>query len=623
VKFLLKINFSNFFLPSDTAAKLPWSAAREGNRLSDFLILALLFGGLFGFQLGARALWSPIEGRYAEIPREMAVSGDYVTPRLNGVKYFEKPPLFYWLQAASIKLFGIEEAALRLWPAILALGGCLAVYLAGRELFGRMAGLIAAVVLGSSPLYFALARLVALDMALTVFLTCALLSFLIAMRQGAGMGRRAWMWGLYIFAALAVLTKGLVGIVIPALVIGAWGLMTGALRSMRPLYFPSGLVWFASIVLPWHVLVSIANPEFFEFYFIHEHFERYLGRDRDAAGRLWTFVPVLLLGFFPWSAFLFQALKDNSFASRAKRGGDRDAMFLALWAAMVFLFFSVSSSQGIPYILPMFPPLALLVGRYFAGQWDAREWKGMRSGFAVVFIAVGLVLTAGAELPQHYLERYSNWPSLGIPDDEATVASSDLSWYPDLAQFGWTAPALVAIGIAWLAVALLLMKRRAGRQLFASTAIASALALVVLDSSLPALDQRRSVKQLAEVLRPRLQPADEVIAYHAYYPDLPVYLNRRIAVTGWEGEFKFGAQVEDVSDRLINEEAFRRRWTGAGTVYMITSREIYEELRARPGKHFYPVAQTEYNVLLSNRAISAGSSKTALDYNPFKSFQED
>src|SRR5574341_604550 len=146
--------------------------------LSDLLILTLILGCFFGFGMGKRALWSPDEGRYSEVAREMVVSGDYITPRLNGVKYFEKPPLFYWLQGLSIKLFGVNEWSLRLWTAAFACLGCLAVYVSARRLFGRRSGLIAAVVLATSLLYYAMGRIITLDMAVSVLLSCSLLAFL-------------------------------------------------------------------------------------------------------------------------------------------------------------------------------------------------------------------------------------------------------------------------------------------------------------------------------------------------------------------------------------------------------------------------------------------------------------
>src|SRR5437773_5352564 len=149
---------------------------KNGDWFRDLLVLTLLLGSFFGFKLGERALWSPDEGRYSEIAREMVVTGDYITPRFDGIKFFEKPPLFYWLQSASIKAFGLNEWSLRLWPAMFALLGCLAVYAGGRKLFGRRTALLACVVLATSGLYYAMSRVSDLDMGLSALLTCALIS---------------------------------------------------------------------------------------------------------------------------------------------------------------------------------------------------------------------------------------------------------------------------------------------------------------------------------------------------------------------------------------------------------------------------------------------------------------
>ncbi len=174
----------------------------------DILVLTLVIGLFFAFFLGSRPLSVPDEARYCEIPREMVATGDYVTPRLNGVKYFEKPVLFYWLQAASIRAFGLSEWTLRLWPALFALSGCLLAYYAGRKLYGRRAGLFAAAVLATSVLYYALGRTIILDMPVTIFLTGALLSFLLAVEEEGARAQRWYYLAFYAFAALATLTKG-------------------------------------------------------------------------------------------------------------------------------------------------------------------------------------------------------------------------------------------------------------------------------------------------------------------------------------------------------------------------------------------------------------------------------
>jgi len=179
-----------------------------------------------------------------------------------------------------------------------ALLGCFAVYAGGRKLFGRRTALLACVVLATSGLYYAMSWVADLDMGLSALLTCALISFLLGTREPPGLRRRSAMWAFFAFAALAVLEKGLIGIVIPSLVIGTWILVVGEWNVLKNLYLPSGLALFLTIAAPWHVLVAKINPEFLDFYFIREHLQRFLYKN-GPLDHPWTFVPVLFIGFFP------------------------------------------------------------------------------------------------------------------------------------------------------------------------------------------------------------------------------------------------------------------------------------------------------------------------------------
>src|SRR3989344_3315850 len=359
----------------------------------DVLWLTLMLAVLFGFALGTRALWEPDEGRYVEISREMAQSGDYVTPRLNGVKYFEKPVLFYWLQAGAIKAFGLSEWAMRLWPAIFGIAGCLFVYGVGRKLHDRRTGLLACAVLATAPLYFMLAHVISLDMPVSMFLTTALFMFLLGTREPPGSRRRNFFWAFYAFAALATLTKGLIGIVIPAMVIGAWIVLLWEWRLLKTIYLPSGLLLFLVISSPWHILASNANPEFAHFYFVHEHFERYLSKVHDRYQPPWFFIPVLIAGFYPWIAFLPQAIGKALPASWSARHQDKESLFLLLWAGLVFAFFSLSDSKLTSYILPAMPPLALLLARHLAQAWGQPALPAVRTGIWTL-VVLGLVVAA-------------------------------------------------------------------------------------------------------------------------------------------------------------------------------------------------------------------------------------
>src|SRR6266545_3742607 len=245
-------------------------------------ILLAVFAAAWFCNLGYRHLFKPDEGRYAEIPREMVASGDWLTPRLNGFKYFEKPALQYWATAAAFGAFGQNEWAARLWPGLAGFFGVLLVFWTGNRLFGPPIGLYGALVAASSAMYVLIGHMLTLDMALAFFMSAS------------------------VFA------------------------------------------------------VSLANPEFFRFFFIHEHVERFLTREHDRYEPLWYFVPVLFLGIVPWIVSLLPALWSAWARSPGARFQPR--RFLFLWCAVVFAFFSASSSKLGSYILPVFPALALLVG---------------------------------------------------------------------------------------------------------------------------------------------------------------------------------------------------------------------------------------------------------------------
>jgi hypothetical protein len=570
---------------------------------ADLLILSLFSAALFGFKLGERALWSPVEGHYSEIAREMAVSGDYLTPWLAGMKFLEKPPLFYWLESANIKLFGLNEWSLRLWPAVFGTIGCLAVYFAGSRLFERRVGLISSAVLATSALWYAMGHVINLDMAVSALIACALLSFLLGSVEQPGYKRRFAMWAFFVFSALATLTKGLIGIVIPAMVIGTWILILSEWRILTTLYLPSGVSLFLLIAAPWHVLISRANPDFLRSYLFDEHFQRYLTKPEGPFEQPWAYIPVLLLGMFPWAVFILQAVKHNLSFSWPQRHQHKGVILFVLWAGLVFLFFSASSYKGIPYILPMFPPLAILVAQYIAAAWESPRVSGIPSGSFILLVVLSLLVIAGVAGPQHYLERYSNWPDVEVPRGEATVASTRVEYgeLSALTPYIQAQSAILIMG-AVSAFILGLGNKRAFRWGFLSLTLAWALFLVVLNSSLPLLDQRRSIKALAAALKSQLHPSDEVASYHAYYQDLPVYLQRPVAVVGWKGNLQFRVEVNDRSGGWMTDDAsFWKRWNSPVTVYMLTEQGTYDKLRSESSFKFRLVAQGLYDVLLSNK----------------------
>lgn len=568
-------------LPTETALNLSARDKAWSRRVwLEPLLVALLLSIWFGYELGGRALWSPDEGRYAEIPREMVTSGDYLTPRLNGVKYFEKPPLMYWLTAGSIRFFGLNEWAFRLWPALFALIGCLATYFLGRRFHDARTGLFSAIVLACSPLYDFMGGMLTLDMPVTALLTVALSAFLLGVRAPPR-ERRWWLYLFYASIALAVLTKGLMGIVIPGLVIGAWIVILGKWRLLREIHLPSGIIILLAIAAPWHVLVSQANPEFAWFYFVHEHFERYFTTIHQRYKPAWFYLPVLLAGLFPWSALLPGALREIWTGLWQERRHRQETWFLLLWVIVPFAFFSLSDSKLVPYILPVFSPLALLLGRWLAQVWERRIGL-VREG--VLLLILGVALSMVFLLIPRWMSGRSNVISAVV-------------------LLGW---GLYAMAAALLLAGVLpfFFSRWGGTRAAILSLFVGAVVLVgTFDLTLSRLDVGRSVKDLALSLD--LKPDDEVMTYEEHYQDLPVYLERRITVVNWTGELEFGTRVEDTSAWMIDVPTFRQRWREPHTIYLFTNWDNYTRLRSAPPGPLCLIRSTPRVVIIVNRECQA------------------
>jgi 4-amino-4-deoxy-L-arabinose transferase-like glycosyltransferase len=489
-----------------------------------------------------------------------------------------------------------------MWPAVFGLIGCVAVYLAGRRLFGRRVGLISCMILATSSFWYVMSHVINLDMAVSSLLTCALLSFLVGIEEKTAAGHRGWMWAFYLFSALATLTKGLIGVVIPAMVIGSWMLIVRDWKLLKNFHVTSGALIFFVVAAPWHILISREFPDFLRSYLFEEHLQRYLTKPQGPFEQPWAYVPVLLLGLIPWSVFMVQAIIYNMRYPWRQPRRPRKIIFLILWPALVFIFFSGSSYKGAPYILPVFPPLALLIGRYLAGAWETGELSGIRAGCGALLVVLILLVIVGLNGPQSFLERYSNWPATEAPG-EGTVASS----VSDVGDLSGLTPYIrlqtVILLLGCVPVILLGLRRgNAFRRGILSLTLIWGLFLLAFNSSLPVLDERRSVKALATLLKSNLQPADEVASFHAYYQDLPVYLQRPVAVVGWRGNLQYGVEVNEHSGGwMIDDASFWKRWNGPATVYMITEQTTYRKLSSE--KSFRPrvVARGIYDIVLSNK----------------------
>ncbi len=403
-------------------------------------VLALL---LFFGALGSYPLLEPDEGRYAEIPREMLERGDFVTPHLNGVLYFEKPPLYYWLNAAALSLPGRPEVLGRLFGALFGLAGVGLAWLLGRSVGGPRVALTAAIVLGSSPLWVALSRANIIDMTLTFFLSATLTCFWLAQAKERGEpGERLLWYGMFAAAALATLTKGLIGFVIPGAVIFFYLLFARRWRLLSRVPWLGGIAAFLVIALPWHLLAARRNPDFLWFYFVHEHFQRYATSEAKRQAPAWFFVAILAIGLLPWSGVLPAAAR---LFRRGEAGRLRDRpglIFLACWAGFVFLFFSASQSKLVPYILPAIPPLAVLIALALTAAGEeprTRSWVrvgGTVGALLLAVLAAALLAVALGQVRQASAVILPNTLVFALPALAACLLSAWLWWRGTAAEPG-------------------------------------------------------------------------------------------------------------------------------------------------------------------------------------------
>ena len=520
------------------------------------LILLVVFATLWFSLLDHRKLIKPDEGRYAEIPREMVTTGDWLTPRLNGIKYFEKPALQYWATATAFTLFGEHHWTARLWSALTGFLGVLACFFTTRRLWGGTAALYAASVLGSSLLWVMIGHVNTLDMGVSFFLSGAIFAFVLAQRDQASPAEtRNYMWLGWLALGLAVLSKGLIGLLLPAATLIGYTLWQRDFSLWRRLHLRSGLALLLAVTAPWFIAVSLANPEFARFFFIHEHFERFLTKAHGRYQPIWYFLPILLIGMLPWLIGMFAMLRQAWRRETHSRFQPR--RFLLCWCLLVFSFFSLSSSKLASYILPLFPAIAALIGTYLAelGQRDARamRWHALPAGmFALACLAASplAVRLSSPEVPQQLYAEYVPW----------LLAASAALAAGALISFGFARCARPQASVLSLAC---------GGLLF------SQLILLGHDSLAPA----NSAYQIVERIRDQVKPDQLFFSVNTYDQTLPYYLKRTVTMVIYMDELGFGIAQEP--QKFIPDRAgFEQAWQTAPQAWALMDPDTYQQLLA-------------------------------------------
>lgn len=548
--------------------------ALEGRRSRILAVLLVLL--VYLWNLGAYGLIDPDEGRYAEIPREMLESGDLVTPRLNYVKYFEKPVLHYWLTAGSFLVLGRNEFAARLVPVLCGLGGCLlTLFLARRMTGSARAGVLSALVLASSLLWFGVSRLNIIDMTLTFFFTAALFGYGMWSSEPDRSRGRPWLLLFYAGMALATLSKGLIGVVLPGGIAVLHLLFARRWRELPRIFPPSGIALYFALTVPWFWAVCRANPDFFDFFFVREHLMRYLTKVHDRYEPFWFFVPILLAGIVPWTGMLLEALH----AARGKWSFlSRDSgRLLGLWVALPFLFFSLSDSKLIPYVAPCMPPLAILIGTALEALSQGRAGAVPMSRRFVILNGMVLLPLAAAGVLYPVL---SSRPGAG-----------------DL--LGHTLPASAALLLFWGA-SLEMHRRRSFSLMPAVLCVLALLNAFAFSRGFEAKARLDSPRDVAALVRERGREGDRIVAYRSLMQGLSFYLGRRIVVAGTLNELEFGAAREEDPQWFIDAAQLRRLWNGPDRVLLVTKPRHAGLLASDLGREPVRLGETPGGVLFAN-----------------------
>ena len=574
-----------------------------------FLFLLVWVGSAF-----TPGLQDDADSTHAEAAREMYVTGDYVTLHVNGIRYLEKAPLPYWLVATSYHIFGVNEFATHL-PTLLAVAGLmLLAMLWAKRAFGERAGIYAGLFVCTAAGYFLFTRILIPEAILSFFIALSVYWFL----TGLEFPQEGWrFYGAYACMAAAVLTKGLFALVAVVGPMIFYLAFTGQWRHWREFRIPTGLLLFFVLSAPWHILAGIRNPRFFWFYFVNEHFLRFLGKrypvdyNKLPAVLYWS---LHLVWLFPWSLYLplafrrgwrfFQQRKTIAFTF-----AERTEFLCWLWAGVILLFFSLSTNQEY-YTFPAYLPLLLLLAHAIAKEEQGTPSKWLIASAAVL---ANLALIAAAVLAAGL------WNSRHLPyvsDIGSVLAAPDLS--NETLSMGHmlelTGPSFAALRLpailATLALALgpatatLLRFRRKQFAATVATAVTMAVFLVAAHIALVRFDPFLGSRDLARSIALELKPQDEVMIYgdQAFGSSLLFYLQRRInLVNGRTTSMWFGSTYPDAPHIYLSEADLLRDWHSEQRMFLFVPEYAHKAVDGLLGNQKVIIAERSGKVVYSNR----------------------
>jgi len=577
--------------------------------------LAIYFTSIF-----TPPLLDDADSVHAEAAREMVLRHDWVTLHANGIRYLEKAPLMYWSVALSYKMFGVSDWSTRLPLMLGVLAMLLATYSLGAFSFGGIGGLYAALALATSIGPFLFTRFLIPEVLVALWLTLGFLCFLKSLEEKQP---SRWVcWGFAITCALNVLTKGLIGLIFPLGVVGLYLLLTGNLRHLLKLKLISSTLVFLIVAMPWHVLAALRTPSqgevrgFLWFYFVNEHFLRYLNkrvpRDYDTVPLL-LFWALLILWLVPWSAFLPQAIKDVPARWKELRGGltsrQRANLVFLLWALIIVVFFSFSTRQEY-YTIPGLPGMALLVGGWLQRETLSAPESGERKAgrtSSLVLLAIGVLVSAVGSA----LLAFAKTPAAGAdladllrknPDSYALSFGHVLDLTPQamgafrLPLFGFSFAFLAGTALNW-------HFRRRNRAAAGNLALALMMVIVLtcVHSAFVTFSPILSSKNLADAIHRSYEPGDVIVVDGEYEnaSTLNFYTGQPIRVLHEPtGNLWYGSKFPDAPRVFETPSSFAELWNGPQRVYLWTDQEKPKPLE---GREYFVLAENGGKSILTNR----------------------
>ena len=555
----------------------------------DLFMLDILSGVLFALFSGSYPLTIPDEARYVEIGREMFLSSNYITPHLNGSIYIDKPILFFWIESLLIRFFGKNEWSVRLLPEFFGVLGCLVTYWAGTKLYNRRTGLLSACLLMTMGLYFAATHYCNMDLMVAVLIACSLWFFIVAVNKPDDPAYFRYLMFSYFFAGVAFLAKGLIGLVFPAMIVFFWMMFARQWQLFSRIHIFMGMCIVLLIIAPWIILIQNQTP-FFLYYFLYvQHFFRYLSNVFDQGRPFYFLFLVTFAGIFPWVLFLFQSI--HCFIQKIKYSPEKSSkeIFILIWPVFILLFFSFPHSKLVGYVLPVFPPIAMMIAHYLDLHWHSsiqmRSFK--RVSFVWCVIAMAIVF-----LILHQIKIQALLSQKGV-----------FYWY-----------ALCFIFFVSAVIGLFFSFKATAKKMVLLLFVTLFSVEVLITASFHMLTlSKAGLKPLALLIQKEIKSGDILVSFDNYYFDLPFYTSKMVyVVSPWHdvsfllkdgygrdlGEDRI--YTKNLQPYLIDEKNLAAFWHQNHRVFVLVDSWNEKKLKMLVKSPVYKLAQIKVMELMSN-----------------------